>query len=78
MLSVGYPGGVIRQTSLTPEQAADVRRSLDNYHKLKAALEEICELNQQLLRPKKAKGKDETKARVKTKAKTLANVRKSQ
>ena len=65
VLSVGYPGGVIRQTSLSPEQAVDVRRSLDNYHKLKAALEEICELNQQLLRGDKAKDNDETKSKTK-------------
>jgi hypothetical protein len=75
VLSVGYPGGVIRQTSLSPEQAADVRRSLDNYHKLKAALEKICELNQQLLRSEKAQDKDETKAKAKTK--TTAKVQRS-
>ena len=75
VLSVGYPGGVIRQTSLSPEQAADVRRSLDNYHKLKAALEKICELNQQLLRSEKAQEKDETRTRAK--AKTTAKVRRS-
>ena len=77
VLSVGYPGGVIRQTSLSPEQAADVRRSLDNYHKLKAALEKICELNQQLLRGEKAqdKGKTGAKAKTKTKTKTTATVR---
>jgi hypothetical protein len=70
VLAVGYPGGVIRQTSLSPEQAADVRRGLDNYHKLKAALEEICELNQQLLRSDRNKDKSETKAKAKTKATT--------
>ena len=75
VLSVGYPGGVIRQTSLSPEQAADVRRSLDNYHKLKAALEKICELNQQLLRSEKAQERDETRTRAKTK--TTAKVRRS-
>jgi hypothetical protein len=75
VLSVGYPGGVIRQTSLSPEQAADVRRSLDNYHKLKAALEKICELNRQLLRSEKAQDKDE--ARTKAKTKTTAKVQRS-
>lgn len=50
VLAVGYPGGVIRQISLPPERVADVRRRLANYRKLKAALEKICELNQQLLR----------------------------
>ena len=85
VLSVGYPGGVIRQTSLSPEQAADVRRSLDNFHKLKAALEKICELNHQLLRSEKDQDKGETgtgtktkakaKAKAKTKTKTVATVR---
>jgi hypothetical protein len=31
-----------------------VRRGLANFHKLKAALEKICELNRQLLRSDKA------------------------
>lgn len=79
VLSVGYPGGVIRQTSLSAGQTAGVRRSLDNFHKLKAALEKICELNQQLLRSEKAqdKGKTGTKAKTKTKTKTTATVRRS-
>ena len=59
VLAVGYPGGIIRQTSLSPEQAAYVRRCLANYRKLRAALEKICELNQQLLRSEK----DEAKTR---------------
>src|SRR5215472_4727967 len=50
VLAVGYPGGAIRQISLPHEQVAHVRRCLSNYRKLKAALEKICELNQQLLR----------------------------
>lgn len=57
VLAVGYPGGVIRQISLPQEQVASVRRSLANYHKLKAALEKICDLNQQLLRSQKASAK---------------------
>jgi hypothetical protein len=77
VLSVGYPGGVIRQTSLSPEQAADVRRSLDNYHKLKAALEKICEFNQQLLRSEKAQDKDETRTRTTAKTKTTPKVQRS-
>jgi hypothetical protein len=78
VLSVGYPGGVIRQTSLSPEQAADVRRGLDNCHNLKAALEEICELNQQLLRGEKGKVPDETRTKAKTRKKTATKVRKTQ
>ena len=31
-----------------------MKQSLENYYKLKAALDEICELNQQLLRAKPA------------------------
>jgi hypothetical protein len=50
VLAIGYPGGAIRQISLPQEQVAHVRRCLANYRQLKAALEKICELNQQLLR----------------------------
>jgi len=49
VLAVGYPGGRMHQISLRKEQAAHVKRSLENYYALKAALEQICELNQQLL-----------------------------
>jgi hypothetical protein len=51
VLTVSYPGGRTRQFSLRPERVAPVRRALANYHKLKAALEAICELNHELLRP---------------------------
>ena len=50
VLTVSYPGGRTHQFSLRPERVGEVRRSLANYQKLKAALEAICELNQQLLR----------------------------
>jgi hypothetical protein len=50
VLAVSYPGRGMRQISLRKDQVAHVRRSLENYRKLKAALEEICEINQQLLR----------------------------
>jgi len=50
VLAVGYPGARTRQISLRKEQVPYVKRCLANYRKLKAALEEICELNQQLLR----------------------------
>lgn len=50
VLAVGYPGKVTRQISLRKEQVSYVERCLGNYQKLKAAIEEICELNQQLLR----------------------------
>jgi hypothetical protein len=51
VLTVSYPGGRTRQFSLRPERVAAVRRALANYQKLKAALEAICELNHELLRP---------------------------
>jgi len=51
VLTVSYPGGRTRQFSLRPEQVEEVRRWLGNYQKLKAAIEEICELNHELLRP---------------------------
>ncbi len=57
VLAVGYPGGVIRQLSLPQEKVAPVRRCLANYRKLRAALEKICELNQQLLRSEKTEAK---------------------
>jgi hypothetical protein len=50
VLTVTYSGGRTRQISLRPEQAPDVRRWLDNYKRLKEALEAICELNHSLLR----------------------------
>jgi hypothetical protein len=51
VLTVGYAGGRTRQFSLRRERVDDVRRWLGNYHKLKAAIEAICELNHELLRP---------------------------
>ena len=51
VLTVTYAGGRTRQFSLRREQIEDVRCWLGNYHKLKEALEEICELNHGLLRP---------------------------
>jgi hypothetical protein len=54
VLTVSYPGGRIRQFSLPREQVGEVRRWLDNYHRLREALEAICELNHALLRPEDA------------------------
>jgi hypothetical protein len=51
VLAVGYPGARIRQICLRKEQVAHVKRCLANYQKLKSAIEELCEVNQQLLRP---------------------------
>jgi hypothetical protein len=50
VLAVTYPGRRIRHISLGAEQVPQVRRQLDNYQRLKTALEQICELNQQALR----------------------------
>jgi hypothetical protein len=60
VFAVGYPGARTRQISLRKEQVSEVKRCLANYQKLKAAIEEICELNQQLLR---AEPLDETNPR---------------
>ena len=57
VLAVSYPGGQIRQISLHREQVPAVRRQLENYQRVKASLEEICELNQQALRTKVADSK---------------------
>jgi hypothetical protein len=54
VLTVGYAGGRTRQFSLRREQVEEVRRWLGNYHKLRKALEAICELNHALLRPEDA------------------------
>jgi hypothetical protein len=54
VLTVSYPGGRTRQFSLPREQVGEVRRWLDNYHRLREALEAICELNHALLRPEDA------------------------
>lgn len=50
VLAVGYPGGRTRQISLRKDQVAHVKRCLANYQKLKSAIEQICEINQLLLR----------------------------
>ena len=62
VLAVGYPGARTRQISLRKEQVAHVKRCLANYRKLKAAIEELCEMNQQLLRaePEEKKGNRRT------------------
>jgi hypothetical protein len=49
VLTVGYRGGITRQYSFRPEMKRQVQRGRKNYQKLKAALEEICELNHVLI-----------------------------
>jgi hypothetical protein len=51
----GRPGGRSRQLSVRRERVAEVQRWLDNYQRLKAALEAICELNHELLRPERTR-----------------------
>jgi hypothetical protein len=57
VLTVSYAGGRVRQFSVRRERVAEVRRWLDNYQKLKQAIESICELNHELLRPEAAAAK---------------------
>jgi len=63
VLTVSYPGGRTRQFSLRRERVAEVRRWLRNYQKLKEAIEVICELNHELLRPEQAPSKLRSKPR---------------
>ena len=50
VLTVGYAGAPTRQLTIRREQKPQVERWLRNYQKLRAQLEAICELNQQLLK----------------------------
>jgi hypothetical protein len=54
VLTVTYPGGRTRQFSVRRERVPEVRRWLRNYQELKGAIEAICELNHNLLRPDEA------------------------
>jgi hypothetical protein len=57
VLTVTYPGGRTRQFSVRRERVAEVRRWLSNYQELKEAIEAVCELNHDLLRPERATSK---------------------
>src|ERR1700750_562344 len=57
VLTVTYPGGRTRQLSVRRERCAEVRRWLSNYQDLKEAIEPVCELNHELLRPDRAASK---------------------
>jgi hypothetical protein len=61
VLTVTYPGGHTRQISVRRERVAEVRRWLSNYQELKEAIEAICELNHDLLRPERAVRKARSK-----------------
>ena len=62
VLTVTYPGGTTHQFSVRRERVAEVRRWLSNYQELKNAIEAICELNHDLLRPERAASKAARKA----------------
>ena len=51
VLTVTYAGGRVQQFSVRSERVGEVRRWIANYQKLKQAIENICELNHELLRP---------------------------
>ena len=51
VLAVSGSGGKIKQISLRPEQKRVVEQWIKNYHRLRDQIEEVCELNQSLLRP---------------------------
>jgi hypothetical protein len=51
VLAVSQPGGKVRHISLRPEQKQLVEQWIANYHHLKDQIEEVCQLNQSLLRP---------------------------
>lgn len=61
VLTVTYPGGRTRQFSVRRERVEEVRRWLANYQELKEAIEVICELNHDLLRPERAAPKPRKK-----------------
>ena len=63
VLTVTNPGGRTRQISVRRERVAEVRRWLDDYRRLKEAVEGICELNHELLRPEGAVAKPGRKRR---------------
>src|SRR4249920_3694935 len=63
VLTVTYPGGRTRQFSVRRERVAEVRRWLSNYRELKGAIEAVCELNHELLRPERAASKPRRKQR---------------
>jgi hypothetical protein len=63
VLTVSYGGGRVRQFSVRREHVAEVRRWLDNYQKLREAIEAICELNHDLLRPEGAAARSGRKKR---------------
>lgn len=62
VLTVTYAGGRTRQFSVRRERVAEVRRWLGNYRQLKEAIEAVCELNHDLLRPQRAASRTRKRA----------------
>jgi hypothetical protein len=61
VLTVTYPGHRTRQFSVRRERVAEVRRWLSNYQELREAVETVCELNHDLLRPERAASRKRVK-----------------
>jgi hypothetical protein len=58
MVSERYPGPGRTTGTIVPVHLLEsVRRSIDNYHKLKQHLEKISDINRELLRRKRKKSK---------------------
>jgi hypothetical protein len=55
ILNVNYPGAKNRQISLHPAQVPQVRQQLENLDRVRQTLEQVCEINQQLLREDRAR-----------------------
>jgi hypothetical protein len=55
VVTVGYSGRRTRQLSVRRQRVDEVRQWLRNYQELKQAIEAICELNHDLLRPERSR-----------------------
>jgi hypothetical protein len=62
VLSVNYPGGKNRQITVHPSQVPQVRQQLHNLDRVRRILEQICEVNQQLLREDRAQRRSQDHA----------------
>ena len=50
VLNVNYPGAKTRQITVHPSQVSRVRQQLRNLDRARHVLEQVCEINQRLLR----------------------------
>jgi len=62
VLNVNYPGAKNRQITLHPAQVSQVRQQLENLDRVRRILEQVCEVNQQLLREDRAQRRDQDHA----------------